>query len=46
MRAAAISPLVPAGATLAVLAAGAIWTIARRSRGPHDVLAGTWVVPR
>jgi hypothetical protein len=46
VRAAAISPLVPAAVTLAVLAAGAIWTIARRSRGPHDVLTGTWVVPR
>jgi hypothetical protein len=40
------SPLVPAVLTLSVLAAGALWTIARPERGPHDWIAGTWVVPR
>jgi hypothetical protein len=40
------SPLVPAAMALCVLAAGALWAIARPSRGPHDWLAGTWVVPR
>jgi len=29
-----------------VLALGLVWTIARRARGPHDVLLRTWVVPR
>jgi hypothetical protein len=29
-----------------VLALGLAWTIARRARGPHDVMLGTWVVPR
>jgi hypothetical protein len=29
-----------------VLVAGHAWTIARRIRGPHDLLTGTWVVPR
>jgi hypothetical protein len=32
--------------TVGMLALGLIWTIARRTRGPHDVLVGTWVVPR
>ena len=32
--------------TLGVLAVGHWWTIARRTRGPHDLIAGTWVVPR
>ena len=29
-----------------VMAAGAAWTIAVPGRGPHDRIAGTWVVPR
>jgi hypothetical protein len=29
-----------------VMAAGAVWTIANPARGPHDRIAGTWVVPR
>jgi hypothetical protein len=32
--------------TLTALGIGAIVTIARPSRGPHDWLLGTWVVPR
>lgn len=35
-----------AGLTLALLAAGAIWTIVRPERGPQDWLTGTWIVPR
>jgi hypothetical protein len=31
---------------LLVMAAGAAWTIANAGRGPHDRIAGTWVVPR
>jgi hypothetical protein len=29
-----------------VFAVGHAWTVLRRTRGPHDVLTGTWVVPR
>jgi hypothetical protein len=29
-----------------LMAAGAAWTIAVPGRGPHDRIAGTWVVPR
>jgi uncharacterized RDD family membrane protein YckC len=29
-----------------MMAAGAAWTIANPGRGPHDRIAGTWVVPR
>ena len=29
-----------------LMAAGAAWTIALPGRGPHDRIAGTWVVPR
>lgn len=29
-----------------VMAAGVAWTIATPARGPHDRIAGTWVVPR
>jgi len=29
-----------------MMAAGAVWTVANRGRGPHDRVAGTWVVPR
>jgi hypothetical protein len=28
------------------MAAGAGWTLANPGRGPHDRIAGTWVVPR
>jgi hypothetical protein len=37
-----------AGGSLALLlvAAGALLTIAVPGRGPHDRIAGTWVVPR
>lgn len=31
---------------LAVLLAGAVWSVVRPTRGPHDVVAGTWIVPR
>jgi hypothetical protein len=34
------------GFALMSLAAGAVWTIAVPRRGPHDRIAGTWVVPR
>jgi eukaryotic-like serine/threonine-protein kinase len=34
------------GLALMSVAAGAVWTIAVPGRGPHDRLAGTWVVPR
>ena len=29
-----------------LMAAGVAWTIASPGRGPHDYIAGTWVVPR
>jgi hypothetical protein len=29
-----------------VMAAGVVWTLASPGRGPHDRIAGTWVVPR
>jgi hypothetical protein len=35
-----------AGVALMSMAAGALWTIAVPDRGPHDRIAGTWVVPR
>jgi hypothetical protein len=34
------------GLSLILMAAGAVWTIAVPGRGPHDRVAGTWVVPR
>jgi hypothetical protein len=34
------------GLALMSMAAGAVWTIAVPGRGPHDRIAGTWVVPR
>ena len=34
------------GLALMSVAAGAVWTIALPGRGPHDRIAGTWVVPR
>jgi hypothetical protein len=45
----AMSPGVPvalASVTLLLMAAGGMWTIAVPRRGPHDRIAGTWVVPR
>jgi len=40
------SPLAATLVTVGTLALGVAWTVARRTRGPHDVLMGTWVVPR
>jgi hypothetical protein len=45
----AMSPAVAfaiGGLGLMSVAAGAVWTIAVPGRGPHDRIAGTWVVPR
>jgi serine/threonine protein kinase len=45
----AMSPAVAyavGGLALMSVAAGAVWTIAVPGRGPHDRIAGTWVVPR
>jgi hypothetical protein len=39
-------PITATLVTVGVLAAGLVWTVVRRTRGPHDVLTGTWVVPR
>jgi eukaryotic-like serine/threonine-protein kinase len=40
------NPLTATFVTVGVLAVGLGWTIVRRTRGPHDLLTGTWVVPR
>ena len=40
------NPIAATAITMGVLAVGLAWTIARRTRGPHDLLTGTWVVPR
>jgi len=40
------NPLLGAMLTVAAMAIGALLTIARPARGPHDWLLGTWVVPR
>ena len=40
------NPLAGTLLTLGALGVGAILTIARPNRGPHDWLLGTWVVPR
>jgi serine/threonine protein kinase len=40
------SPMLGTFLTLAALGVGAILTIVRPERGPHDWLLGTWVVPR
>jgi hypothetical protein len=38
--------IVLASLAFLMMAAGAVWTIANRARGPHDRIAGTWVVTR
>ena len=38
--------LVGLGVALGVVAVGAGWSIVRPNRGPHDMVCGTWVVPR
>jgi uncharacterized RDD family membrane protein YckC len=40
------NPITATLVTVGVLAVGLAWTIARRTRGPLDLLTGTWVVPR
>ena len=40
------NPITATLVTVGVFAVGLAWTIVRRTRGPHDVLTGTWVVPR
>jgi hypothetical protein len=40
------NPLVGVVLTLTALGIGAVLTIVRPARGPHDWLLGTWVVPR
>jgi len=39
-------PITATVLTLSVLGIGFVWTAVRRTRGPHDLLTGTWVVPR
>jgi serine/threonine protein kinase len=39
-------PITSAALTFGLLFVGVFWTIARPSRGPHDWLMRTWVVPR
>ncbi|HEX5108135.1 MAG TPA: RDD family protein [Vicinamibacterales bacterium] len=40
------APVPSTAAMLGILAIGAVWTIVRPFRGPHDLLTRTWVVPR
>jgi hypothetical protein len=40
------NPITATLVTVGVFAVGLAWTIVRRTRGPHDLLTGTWVVPR
>jgi serine/threonine protein kinase len=40
------NPLTATLLTVGLLAIGAIWTTLGRTRGPHDILTRTWVVPR
>jgi uncharacterized RDD family membrane protein YckC len=40
------APLSTASLAFGVTLAGAAWMIVDRVRGPHDRIAGTWVVPR
>jgi hypothetical protein len=46
LQASPVSPLVIVGIPIAILAAGAAWTIARPARGLHDLVAGTRTVNR
>jgi RDD family len=39
-------PLAGTSLALGLMAVGALWTIARPTRGPHDWVTGTWVTPR
>ena len=39
-------PLATTAVALGGLALGMIWTVASSARGPHDLVVGTWVVPR
>ena len=36
-------PITATLVTVGVLAIGLVWTVVRRTRGPHDLLTGTWV---
>ncbi len=40
------NPLTATLVTVGMLAVGLAWTIVGRTRGPHDLLTGTWVAPR
>jgi eukaryotic-like serine/threonine-protein kinase len=40
------NPMRGALLVLGTMALGAIWTVVRTTGGPHDFVAGTWVVPR
>src|SRR5262245_627447 len=40
------NPMRGAILVLGTMALGAIWTVVRPTRGPHDFVVGTWVVPR
>jgi hypothetical protein len=46
MLASPVATMFGAGVAIIALAAGGAWAIARPSRGPHDHLLHTWVVPR
>jgi hypothetical protein len=39
-------PLVGMAITLGLMIIGNVWTLWSRTRGPHDWIVGTWVVPR
>jgi eukaryotic-like serine/threonine-protein kinase len=40
------NPVTATLVTVGVVAVGLVWTVVGRTRGPHDLLTGTWVVPR
>jgi hypothetical protein len=40
------APWLGVGLVLGVMLLGAIWTVVRPTRGPHDRMLGTWVVAR
>jgi eukaryotic-like serine/threonine-protein kinase len=40
------APWLALSLTFGLLTIGAVWTLMRRTRGPHDWLVGTWVAPR